>query len=102
MTRALDPPAPPGSAGSAQPAEPAPTSTRFDPWQSEVERLEEAARLIGLEDDVLAVLSRPKRVLEVSVPVRRDDGHVDVFVGWRIHHDTARGPAKGGCGSILP
>ena len=96
MTRALDPPAPPGSAGSAQPAEPAPTSTRFDPWQSEVERLEEAARLIGLEDDVLAVLSRPKRVLEVSVPVRRDDGHVDVFVGWRIHHDTARGPAKGG------
>lgn len=61
-----------------------------------MERLEEAARLIGLEDDVLAVLSRPKRVLEVSVPVRRDDGRVEVFVGWRIHHDTARGPAKGG------
>jgi glutamate dehydrogenase (NAD(P)+) len=96
VTRALDPAAPPGSADSAQPPEPAPTPTRFDPWQAEVERLEEAARLIGLEDDVLAVLSRPKRVLEVSVPVRRDDGRVDVFVGWRIHHDTARGPAKGG------
>jgi glutamate dehydrogenase (NAD(P)+) len=90
VTRALDPPAPP------EPAEPAPPVTRFDPWQAEVERLEEAAKLIGLEDDVLAVLSRPKRVLEVSVPVRRDDGRVDVFVGWRIHHDTARGPAKGG------
>jgi len=35
-------------------------------------------------------------VLEVAVPIRRDDGHVEVFVGWRIHHNTARGPAKGG------
>ncbi len=90
MTRALDPPAPP------EPAEPAPPASRFDPWQAEVERLEEAAKLVGLEEDVLAVLSRPKRILEVSVPIRRDDGRVEVFVGWRIHHDTARGPAKGG------
>ena len=96
MTRALDPPAPSEPVDSAQPPEAAPPLTRFDPWQAEVERLEEAAKLIGLEDSVLAVLSRPKRVLEVSVPVRRDDGRVDVFVGWRIHHDTARGPAKGG------
>src|SRR5206468_8618329 len=69
---------------------------RFDAWLTEVERLEEAAKLVGLEDDVLAVLSRPERVLEVSVPIRRDDGRVEVFTGWRIHHDTARGPAKGG------
>ncbi|HZI36685.1 MAG TPA: Glu/Leu/Phe/Val dehydrogenase, partial [Acidimicrobiia bacterium] len=96
MTRALDPPAPSEPVDSAQAPEPAPSLTPFDPWQAEVERLEEAAKLIGLEDSVLAVLSRPKRVLEVSVPVRRDDGRVDVFVGWRIHHDTARGPAKGG------
>ena len=93
MTRALDPPAPPEPAESSEPAPPA---SRFDPWQAEIERLEEAAKLVGLEDDVLAVLSRPKRILEVSVPVRRDDGRVEVFVGWRIHHDTARGPAKGG------
>jgi glutamate dehydrogenase (NAD(P)+) len=96
VTRALDPPAPSEPVDSAQPPEAAPPLSRFDPWQAEVERLEEAAKLIGLEDSVLAVLSRPKRVLEVSVPIRRDDGRVDVFVGWRIHHDTARGPAKGG------
>jgi glutamate dehydrogenase (NAD(P)+) len=94
VTRALDPHAP------AEPADPAglaaPAPTKFDPWLAEVERLEEAAQLVGLEDAVLAVLSRPKRILEVAVPVRRDDGRVDVFVGWRIHHDTARGPAKGG------
>ena len=70
--------------------------TPFNPWAAEVARLEEAAELVGLEDSLLAMLSRPKRVLEVSVPVRRDDGRVDVYVGWRVHHDTARGPAKGG------
>jgi glutamate dehydrogenase (NAD(P)+) len=35
-------------------------------------------------------------VLEVAVPVRMDDGRVEVFTGWRVHHDTTRGPAKGG------
>src|SRR5438105_2305409 len=34
--------------------------------------------------------------LEVAVPVRMDDGRVEVFTGWRVHHDTTRGPAKGG------
>jgi len=91
MATALDPPAPTG-----EPSAPASPPTRFDPWLAEIERLGEAAKLVGLEEDVLVVLSRPKRILEVSVPVRRDDGRVDVFVGWRIHHDTARGPAKGG------
>ena len=37
-----------------------------------------------------------ERVLEVSVPVRMDDGRVEVFTGWRVHHDTTRGPGKGG------
>src|SRR5436189_296596 len=38
----------------------------------------------------------PRRVLEVAVPVRMDDGRVEVFTGWRVHHDTTRGPGKGG------
>src|SRR5207245_8864473 len=42
------------------------------------------------------MLRTPKRVLEVSIPVRMDDGRVEVFAGWRVHHDTTRGPAKGG------
>ena len=40
--------------------------------------------------------SGPSRVLEVSVPVRMDDGSLEVFTGWRVHHDTTRGPGKGG------
>src|SRR5215213_5642748 len=42
------------------------------------------------------MLRTPKKVLEVAVPVRMDDGRVEVFTGWRIHHDTTRGPGKGG------
>jgi glutamate dehydrogenase (NAD(P)+) len=42
------------------------------------------------------MLRTPRRVLEVSVPVRLDDGSVEVFIGWRVHHDTTRGPGKGG------
>lgn len=42
------------------------------------------------------MLQTPARVLEVAVPVRLDDGSVEVFTGWRVHHNTVRGPGKGG------
>ena len=42
------------------------------------------------------MLRSPERILEVSIPVRMDDGRVEVFTGWRVHHDTTRGPGKGG------
>jgi glutamate dehydrogenase (NAD(P)+) len=67
-----------------------------DPWAAILERLDDAAELTGLDPDIHRLLRRPRRVLEVSVPVRMDDGRVEVFVGWRVHHDTTRGPAKGG------
>src|SRR5918999_997040 len=99
MTASTDPVAPAGDAADPGPAKPLArllTEESYDPWAAEVSRLEDAAALIGLEDDLLAMLSRPKRVLEVAVPIRRDDSRVDVYAGWRVHHDTARGPAKGG------
>ena len=65
-------------------------------WAAVLERLDDAAALTGLHPDVHRLLRRPRRVLEVSVPVRMDDGRVEVFQGWRVHHDTTRGPAKGG------
>ncbi len=72
----------------------------YDPWAAVLERIDDAAALAGLDPDVHRVLRLPDRVLEVAVPVRMDDGHVEVFLGWRIHHNTARGPAKGGSASI--
>src|SRR4051812_16666809 len=67
-----------------------------DPWAAVLERLDDAAKLTGVDPDVHRLLRTPRRVLEVAVPVRMDDGRVEVFTGWRVHHDTTRGPAKGG------
>ena len=61
-----------------------------------LDRLDDAAALIGLDPDVHRILRACERTLEVSVPVRMDDGSVEVFTGWRVHHDTTRGPGKGG------
>ena len=65
-------------------------------WQAVLERLDEAAELAKLDADVHRMLRTPRRTLEVSIPVRLDDGSVEVFTGWRVHHDTTRGPGKGG------
>jgi len=67
-----------------------------DSWDAILERLDEAAKLTGIDPDIHRKLRTPKRVLEVAVPVRMDDGHLEVFTGWRVHHDTTRGPGKGG------
>ena len=65
-------------------------------WKAVLDHLDEAAELAKLDPDVHRMLRQPRRVLEVSVPVRLDDGSVEVFTGWRVHHDTTRGPGKGG------
>ena len=65
-------------------------------WGAVLERLDDAAALTGIHPDVHRMLRIPRRILEVAVPVRMDDGRVEVFQGWRVHHDTTRGPAKGG------
>jgi glutamate dehydrogenase (NAD(P)+) len=66
------------------------------PWRAILERLDAAADLIGLDPQIYRMLRTPKRILEVAVPVRMDDASIEVFQGWRVHHDTTRGPAKGG------
>src|SRR5690348_14496182 len=55
-----------------------------------------AADYLGLETGIRAVLRAPQRELTVHFPVKRDDGSVDVFQGYRVQHNVARGPAKGG------
>ena len=51
---------------------------------------------VGLRDEIRHMLSTPWRELRVQVPVRMDDGSVRVFVGYRVQHNGARGPYKGG------
>lgn len=61
-----------------------------------VEQFNKAAKLMSLEPDLAEVLRRPKRALIVEFPVMMDDGHIEVFTGYRVQHNVARGPAKGG------
>jgi glutamate dehydrogenase (NAD(P)+) len=72
-----------------------------DEFESELLRtalvqLDQVAGRIGLDPDVHVRLRRPRRALVVSVPVRMDTGQTEVFMGYRVHHDTGLGPTKGG------
>ena len=55
-----------------------------------------AADRLRLDDGIRELLRQPWRELRVSVPVRMDDGRIEVFTGYRIQHNGARGPYKGG------
>jgi glutamate dehydrogenase (NAD(P)+) len=72
------------------------TDERGDSWDAIRARIEDAANLLGLEDGITQIIVTPERILEVAIPIRRDNGRVEVFTGWRVQHSTARGPGKGG------
>jgi glutamate dehydrogenase (NAD(P)+) len=55
-----------------------------------------AAEHLKLDPGLRQILRTPKRVLEVSVPVKMDNGQLKVFTGYRVQHNLVRGPAKGG------
>jgi glutamate dehydrogenase (NAD(P)+) len=65
-------------------------------WEQALEQLEQAARIMNLDPNVHEVLRNPKRTLIVSAPIKMDDGSVRAFTGYRVHHNTSRGPSKGG------
>ncbi|MDQ3889710.1 MAG: Glu/Leu/Phe/Val dehydrogenase [Actinomycetota bacterium] len=69
---------------------------RDDPWQMARHQLRAVAELIDLDENMLNVLLDCKKAVEVSIPVRMDDGAVQVFAGFRVTHNVARGPSKGG------
>ena len=59
-------------------------------------QLAQAAEQLGLDDGMHQLLATPRRSLEVAVPLRRDDGSLEVLRGYRVQHNLSRGPAKGG------
>ena len=67
-----------------------------NPFEAMSERFDRAAKLLGLEEDFYKVLRVPSREIKVYIPVRMDSGHLEVFEGYRVQHNFARGPAKGG------
>ena len=67
-----------------------------NPWERAKDQLREAAERIELDPLVLARLENPDRIIEVSVPVKMDDGSARVFSGFRVQHNNTNGPYKGG------
>jgi glutamate dehydrogenase (NAD(P)+) len=61
-----------------------------------LEQFNRAAEKLNLDANLAEILKHPKRQLTVSIPIRMDDGKVRVFEGYRVQHNVARGPAKGG------
>jgi glutamate dehydrogenase (NAD(P)+) len=67
-----------------------------NPFESMMSRFDRAAQLLDLDPDLYAVLRVPNRELKVYIPTKMDSGRIQVFEGFRVQHNFARGPAKGG------
>ena len=68
----------------------------LNPFQAVSLFFDRAAEHIGLADEMREVLRGSYRELRVQVPVRMDDGTLQVYTGYRVQHNAARGPYKGG------
>lgn len=71
-------------------------SKTYNPYENMLEVLEQAAELLGLDRNDYEAIKYPERELKVSMPVKMDDGSVQVFEGYRVQHSSSRGPCKGG------
>lgn len=65
-------------------------------WESQLLNVKKTCELMDLEPGVYEVVSHPKAILQVSLPIKMDDGSVKSFTAVRVHHNDARGPTKGG------
>jgi glutamate dehydrogenase len=71
-------------------------NTERNPFKIAQMQLKAACDALGEDESVYSILSEPERVLEVSIPVKMDDGSSRMFTGYRVQHNDAPGPCKGG------
>ncbi len=65
-------------------------------FEDAIKRLDKAFEYAEIDAEALEKLKHPKAILEVSIPVRMDDGSLNIYTGYRVRHDDTRGPTKGG------
>jgi len=71
-------------------------SSKESPLATALSQLRRAVEQLNLSENDWNTLSTPRRILEVAVPLRRDDGRVEMYKGYRVQYSTTRGPSKGG------
>src|SRR3989338_2556371 len=59
-----------------------------------LKRLDEAAQFADIPPEALERLKHPKKMIQVSIPIRMDNGGLRIFQGYRVRHDHTRGPGK--------
>src|SRR5215218_4563509 len=74
----------------------APTHLRQNPLELARQQLRRVGQTFGIDPNLIRVLAKCKKSVEVSIPVTMDDGSIGVFRGHRVTHNIARGPSKGG------
>ena len=90
------------STAATPPVAPAPSKTevslkdRGNLFEVATKQIEKAMKLINLDHDVAEILGQPKNELIVNFPVRRDNGKIEMFKGYRVQHNNILGPYKGG------
>jgi len=67
-----------------------------NPFDNAMQQLKNAADVIDVDENVLALLQKPQRIHEIAIPVKMDDGKLKTFRGYRVQYNNARGPYKGG------
>jgi len=67
-----------------------------NPFEEMIKRLDVAAKIMKLDDDVYEIMKKPSRIVYSSLPIKMDNGKTQVFEGFRVVHNTALGPSKGG------
>jgi glutamate dehydrogenase/leucine dehydrogenase len=71
-------------------------SMNLNAFEIAMKQFDEAARILKLSESQIAMIKEPRRMTEVNLPVRMDDGSIRIFKGFRCQHSIVRGPAKGG------
>src|SRR5216110_2399752 len=68
----------------------------INPWEAQAARFDLAANKLNLDEGLWKLLRTPAREIIVHFPVAMDDGRIEIFTGFRVQHNIARGPCKGG------
>lgn len=87
--------------GTAErPHSPIPVFENSPTFQMACQQLENVAAHIDLDPGVLERLSKPKRAIVVSIPIRMEEGRTEGFIGYRVQHSLTSGPSKGDYATI--
>jgi glutamate dehydrogenase (NAD(P)+) len=84
------------SNGKAKTTEQPAIEVQEDAYNTAITQFDNAVQFLNLDTGLAQLLKTCKRELTVSFPVKMDNGEIQVFTGYRVHHNTARGPSKGG------